>query len=318
MTQIQLKPMPIGAEVVGLPPEAVADPDVAKQLYDAWLEHGMLLFRGVRSIPDHLAYSAAFGEPELHPMPTMRDPEEPLLMPLGDDIGAAMVYDEGVPVRGRLAWHRDTAYTQGIAKGGMLRLRTVPEVGGETLFADTALAYDALPDDVKQRIDGLEYKAAFQMQFRPESRGQLWTTERVATEAEVPGNDERAQAVEEGMRKLQFPAVVHPVVARHPESGRTCLFVSPKDAESIIGLSPSESDELLDLLVAHMTDDRFTYKHDWQVDDALVWDNRRMLHAAAGYPTSGHRKGQRTTLTGRFDAGRLYDPAEDGGPVPVG
>jgi taurine dioxygenase len=317
MTKLQLKPMPIGAEVVGLPPEAAADPDVARQLYDAWLEHGMLLFRGVTSIPDHLAYSAVFGEPELHPMPTMRDPEEPLLMPLGDDIGAAMVYDEGFPVRGRLPWHRDTAYTQGIAKGGMLRLRIVPEEGGETLFADTAKAYDALPDDVKERIDGLEYRASFQMQFQPESRGALWTTSRNATEEEVAGNDERVAAVEQGMRNLQFPAVVHPVVTRHPESGRTCLFISPKDAECIVGLPPSESDELLDFLVAHMTDERFTYKHAWRVDDALVWDNRRMLHAAAGYPAAHHRKGQRTTLTGRFDAGRLFDPAKDG-PVPVG
>jgi taurine dioxygenase len=317
MTQIQLKAMPIGAEVVELAPEALEDPAVTKALYDAWLEHGLLLFRGVKSIRDHLAYSAAFGEPELHPMPNMRDPEEPLLMPLGDDIGAAMVYEEGVPIRGRLAWHRDTAYTQGIAKGGMLRLRIVPDEGGETLFADTALAYESLSEEMKQRLDGLEYKADFTQQFRPESRGRLWTSERPATEAEVPGNDAAVQATEEGLRKLEFPAVVHPVVAKHPESGRTCLFISPKDTECIIGLSDSESDELLNELVAHMTDERFTYEHDWQVDDAMVWDNRRMLHAAAGYPTRCHRKGQRTTLTGRFALGRIFDPATDRNPVPT-
>jgi taurine dioxygenase len=64
-----------------------------------------------------------------------------------------------------------------------------------------------------------------------------------------------------------------------------------------------------------MIQDRYTYAHRWAVDDAIVWDNRRMLHAAAGYQVDHHRHGQRTTLSGRFNAGRDFDPVADGGPV---
>jgi taurine dioxygenase len=158
---VRFDPMPVGAEVIGLEPGAESDPAVASELYGAWLDHGMLLFRGVDSIPRHLSLSGVFGEAELHPLPSFRDPEEPLLMPLGDESGPAAVYDGTDLRRGRLPWHRDTAYTQAIAKGGMLRMREVPEVYGGTLFTDTARAYDELPKEVKEQIEGLEYKASF-------------------------------------------------------------------------------------------------------------------------------------------------------------
>jgi taurine dioxygenase len=320
MPAFEIKPMPIGAEVVGLEPGSESDPDVAKDLYAAWLEHGVLVFRGVDSIPEHLAISRVFGELELHPLPAMRDPEEPYFMRLGDDSGPAYVYDGTDLRRGRIAWHRDTAYTQGICKGAMLRLRAVPEEGGQTLFADTAKAYDDLSQDVKDRIDGLEYKASFQAQFSDRTRpGALWKDARLATEEEYPGQDaqvESANAMREAMKE-KLPPVVHPVVAKHPESGRTCLFLSPKDAECILGVSKEESDELLAFLIGHMTKDEYVYEHDWAVDDAVIWDNRRMLHAAAGYPTTLHRHAQRTTLAGPFNAGRLFDEEADREPAGV-
>jgi taurine dioxygenase len=318
MAAFRIKPLPIGAEVVDLELEAEVDPAVASDLYSAWLEHGMLLFRNVDTIPKHLAISRAFGELELHPLPDMRDPEEPYFMRLGDDSGPAYVYDGADLRRGRIAWHRDTAYTQGIAKGAMLRLRAVPEQHGETLFADTAKAYDALPEDVKERIGGLEFKASFQAQFSEGARpGALWKTSRLATTEEYPANEKLAAAANEMKATLNLPAVVHPVVAEHPESGRKCIFLSPKDAECILGLSQSESDELLDYLITHMIQDRYVYKHAWAVDDAVVWDNRRMLHAAAGYRTDQHRHAQRTTLAGPFNAGRLFDPEADREPAAV-
>jgi taurine dioxygenase len=310
MTHFRLNTMPIGAEVVDIDPGSVSDPAVAAELYAAWLTHGVLIFPNVTSIEDHLALSSAFGEPELHPMLTMRDPEEPLFMPLGDDVGPAFVYDDEQVIRGRLAWHRDTAYTLGIAKGGMLRVRIVPEHDGETLFADTAAAYDALGEDVKAQIEHLEFVASFEAQFRPEVLGALWTHQRLATDEELPGNSSRT-----GGGSFNFPPVVHPLVTEHPESGRRCLFLSPKDAERIVGLTAAESRELLALLVDHMTGDRFVYTHKWRVDDGLVWDNRRMLHAARGYPAADHRKGQRTTLTGSFAVGRAYDPEADLAPA---
>jgi taurine dioxygenase len=104
-------------------------------------------------------------------------------------------------------------------------------------------------------------------------------------------------------------------VTVHPESGRKCIFISPQDIECILGLSSEDSDRLIEYLVNHMIDDRFTYAHTWAVDDAIVWDNRRLLHAAAGDRVEHHWHGQRTTLSGKFDAGRDFDPATDGAPV---
>lgn len=315
MSKFEIKPMGVGAEVVGLAPGDEEDPAVRSELYDAWLEHGILLFRGVDSIPRHLSLSSVFGEAELHPLPQMRDPEEPLFMKLTDDNGPAVVYDGDDLRRGRIAWHRDTAYTKGIAKGAMLRLRAVPPQYGETLFADTAKAYDDLPQDVKEQIEGLEYKASFLMQFREGTwPGALWKTQRLATVEEYPANAERGSDSVKAMAQ-QLPPVVHPVSVHHPESARKCIFVSPKDAEAILGLPQEESDRLIDYLVNHMIDDRYTYAHKWAVDDAIVWDNRRMLHAAAGYRVDQHRHGQRTTLSGKFNAGREFDPATDGAPV---
>jgi taurine dioxygenase len=317
MSEFEIKPMPVGAEVAGFTPGAEEDPAVRAQLYAAWLEHGILLFHGVDSIPKHLAMSSVFGEPELHPLPNMRDPEEPLFMRLGDDNGPAVVYDNSELRRGRIAWHRDTAYTKGIAKGAMLRLRAVPPENGETLFADTAKAYDDLPQDVKDQIEHLEYKSSFLMQFRDGTwPGALWQTQRLASTEEYPANEQLATGSHEEMAK-NLPPVVHPVVTHHPESGRKCIFISPKDTESILGLPSDESDRLIAYLVTHMTQPQYTYTHHWTVDDAIVWDNRRMLHAAAGYRIDHHRHGQRTTLTGKFNAGRDFVPATDNAPTPI-
>jgi taurine dioxygenase len=307
-----LEPLPVvGAEVLGLEPGAESDPVVAAELYAAWLDYGILLFRNVDSIPRHLSLSGVFGQPEMHRVPAFRDPDEPFLMALGDDSGPAHVYDETDLRRGRLPWHRDTAYDLGIAKGGMLRMRTVPGQYGATLFADTAKAYDELPSEVKDQIASLEYKASFHLQFLEDTRpGALWKTTRLATSTEYPANERLVPAMQK-VAEQHFPPVVHPVVARHPESGRMCLFISPKDAESIIGLSAEASDQLLEYLVSHMTQDRYVYKHDWSADDAIIWDNRRMLHAADGYRVDQHRWAQRTTLVGRFDVGRPFDPKAD-------
>jgi taurine dioxygenase len=308
---LRFEPLPVGAEVLGLEPGAEADPAVAQALYSAWLEYGMLLFRGVDSIERHLSLSAVFGEAELHPLPQFRDPEEPLLMPVGDDTGPANVYDGDQLRRGTLPWHRDTAYTSAIAKGGLFRMREVPEQYGATLFADTAKAYDGLPPEVQEQIEHLEYKASFHLQFRgylgeATGLGSLFQSVRSATTEEYPPNEhlmERSRKI----AQQPFPPVAHPVVARHPESGRKCIFISPKDAECILGLSEEESDRLLAYLVEHTTQDAYTYKHRWAVDEAIVWDNRRLLHAAEGYRVDHHRRAQRTTLAGGFEVGRPLD-----------
>jgi taurine dioxygenase len=300
--QLAIRPMAVGAEVVGLVPGDEQDSAVRKVLYDGWLAHGILLFRDVETTEHHLALSRVFGDLELHPLPFVRAAHEPLLMELGGDRrGQAYVYDETDMRLGRIPWHRDTAYTVDICKGAMLRMLEVPASEGETMVGDTAMAYDDLSPEMKARLDGMEYTTSFHSMDQSWP-GAFWRTMRVATEEEDPiGAKAPIRHVKDG------PIVVHPVVMTHPESGRKCLFLSPKDSLYFLGMSQSESDDLLRELSTHMRQPRYVYKHSWSVNDALLWDNRRIMHAAAGYKIEDRRWAVRTTLAGSLRTGHYLD-----------
>jgi taurine dioxygenase len=150
---LNIRALPVGAEVLGFEAGSEHEPPVRDALYRAWLEHGILLFKGVDSIERHLDISRCFGELEIHPFPAVRSELSPLLIELGGKKRARAYVFDGDQIRiNRIGWHRDTAYTPDICKGAMLRMVEVPRTEGETLFADTAKAYDDLPADVKARI----------------------------------------------------------------------------------------------------------------------------------------------------------------------
>jgi taurine dioxygenase len=151
---------PVGAEVSGLEGLEEFSSGTARALNEAWWRHGILLFRNVRTAQQHIALSRCFGELEVHPLKELRAPENPLFFPLGGDRVMAQVYDDRDLLVNRIPWHRDTAFTTGMCMGAMLRMVEAPDTMGETLIGDTAAAYDALPDDIKQRIETLEYRGS--------------------------------------------------------------------------------------------------------------------------------------------------------------
>jgi taurine dioxygenase len=305
--QFSIRRMPVGAEIVGLPAGSESDSDIKSALYKAWLDHGILLFTNVASAAQHLALSRCFGELEIHPFPEARAEEDPLFIELGGKkTTPAFLYD-GVELRvNRIPWHRDTAYTPDICKGAMLRMLEVPSVEGETLFADTAMAYDDLSADVKTRLERLEYKATLRLGTLDQTRpGALWKVAREATQEEAP--DGGGKQIYGSTAQSRYPPVVHPAVLVHPESGRQCIFLSPTYVDCFLGMEQSESDELLEYLVEHMIQPRYVYKHRWSVNDAIVWDNRRMMHAAVGNKIGDRRRGLRTTLAGQLRTGRYYE-----------
>jgi taurine dioxygenase len=304
---LDVRPMAIGAEVEGWDGLDLADPQVRAALYGAWLDHGILLFHGVDSIDRHLALSRCFGELEIHPFPEAHAAENPLFIEIGGSkVEPAYLYDETEVRVNRIPWHRDTAYTPGICKGAMLRMVEAPERGGETLFADTARAYDALSPAMKATLETLEYKATLRLGAIDQTRpGALWKTVRVA---DVPGSPAISPNYQLGV-ELRYPSVVQPAILTHPESGRKCIFLSPTYVDFFLGLDQAESNELLEALVEHMTGPDFVQKHRWAVNDAIVWDNRRMMHAGVGNEVGQRRRGLRTTLAGHLETGRLYDEA---------
>jgi taurine dioxygenase len=308
--------MAVGAEVCGLGAVSEIDAASREQLYGAWLTHGFLLFRGVETIEQHLAISRCFGELEVHPVPETHYQGNPHLVEIGTphtegrERPAAFVFDGDIRLN-RLSWHRDTAFTPDICKGAMLRMLEAPAHHGETMLADTAMAWDDLPEELCAELERLEYKATIRTDpMNTLGRaGTFWSSARQATVAEDPAGGGRLPKYS-GIEN-RYPSVIHPAVLAHPESGRKCLFLSPTYIDLFLGMTQAASDRLLRRLTEHMLQPKYVYRHQWAVDDAIIWDNRRMLHAGAGNRPDEPRYGLRTTLAGPLRTGRYFDAAAE-------
>ena len=286
----------VGAEIIGLDLGQPIDEATRHALYDVWLEAGILLFRGIgTSAERQLALSRCFGELEVHPVESIRLEGYPEIISLTNNGPDEPVihYFDGEPIAGRIPWHTDMIYTPRPCRGALLRMVEKPARGGQTGWIDTAAAYDALSEEMKKRIAGLEARFDFvvdicEMRFgRPKNlrRGTLGTKQ-------YPS----------------FPDVAHPLVWTHPESGRKALMLSPVQLIDMVGMDRSEGDPLLEELVAHVTDGRFTYMHEWELDDMVLWDNWRTMHTALGTSPGLGRVVQRTSIRGDHEIGRLLDP----------
>jgi taurine dioxygenase len=291
----------IGAEIVGLDPNALTD-EVRLDLYATWMEYGVLLFReGAADAETHLKLAKVFGELEIHPVKSLLVEGQEELIWLGGqgkNSGGARVIDGDVRL-GHTYWHQDTAYTPNICKGSMLRMVTTSKRAGNTLWADTSKAYDALPKDLAERIAKLETLQQY--------------TDLARTTWGMPGHEVRQATPEEGpasqVEVPDFPHVAHPMVVNHPENGRKALLLSPLGYLTIVGVPEDEADEIFEAVVAHTVKPDFCYEHWWTENDLVLWDNRRSLHYAMGFPVDDNRIIQRATLAGPLPTGRLCEEA---------
>lgn len=283
----------VGAEIVGLDLARPIPESTRRALHAAWLDAGILVFRGLATSAErHVALSKLFGDLDLHPVESVRLPGHPEIIELGnrekDDPIVHFIDDQ--PIVGRIPWHTDMIYTTRPCRGALLRMIEKPARGGETGWIDTALAYDALAPAMKRRIEGLEARFDFvvnicDMRF---------------------GRTKNLRFGTMGTKDFgRFPPVAHSLVWTHPESGRKSLVLSTVHLIEMVGMPRSEGDALLEELVEHTTSGRFTYVHDWQVDDVVLWDNWRTMHMAHGTPQGLHRVVQRTSLLGERETGRI-------------
>ena len=170
-------------------------------------------------------------------------------------------------------WHSDSSFRQRSSTWSLLHARIVPPSGGDTYFADTRAAYDALPEAMKQKLEGLV--AEHSIWYSRSLRGGY-----------VPSDEERAAR----------PPARHPLVRRHPGSGRKALFIA-SHASHVVGWQHEEGRALLDELLAFATEPRFVYRHKWQVGDLVIWDNRCTLHRASPFDSNDYmRELHRTTI----------------------
>ena len=302
ITTTQLSPQ-LGLEVHGLDLEREFDEETRRALQDAWSRGGVLLFRGCRSADAHLRLSRGFGELESSATPDLNIDNSPYLMELKYDPGragaATMMRVNGVERAGWLGWHWDQSFVPAIVRGAVLRMIEPATIAGETGFIDGIAAWERLPAQLQERIDGLEVVYHFTPQMEKNPFGFPADLVNLKTDPESIA----------ALAKYDFPPVVHPLVITHPDTGRKVLKLSPLHAKRVLGMDGAQSDALLHELADHLVDERYAYFHTWNKDDVLVWDNWRMIHSAAGVPLDVRRRAQRTTLLGDYGHGRYLDPA---------
>lgn len=280
---IEISPLSsaLGAEIHGLDPARVDDAD-RDRLQEAFLEHGVLLARGLEAITpeQHIALSLVLGECAIHPIPTLRLKGFPEIIVLAAERDETLAEDDpdGDEIVGEIPWHSDLTYTAQPSRGSLLVARVVPPELGRTGFVDTAAVYDALPRALRSEITGRRATHCL---------GPI----QAALQSAARSDDEM-----EGGHAPAFEQVVHPLVHEHPESGRKVLDVSPAFIQSIEGLPEDESRALLDELIAFATRQEFVYLHDWEAGDLIVWDNARTMHRATGHKKKHARRMHRTTL----------------------
>lgn len=256
----------IGAEISGLDLSLPLSPELREELNRALLEWKVLFFRGQHLTSERQReFAGNWGELETNPLLERGDSEDVVRF----DKGAG-----GVPSYENV-WHTDVTFRERPALGAVLQLREVPPFGGDTMWADMAAAYDNLSDEVKARIEGAEAEHDFLPGFR-----RFYGPERLAQWQEL------------------FPPVTHPVVRRHPETGRRMLFVNTSFTTRILGMERAESDRLLRLLYQQAHVPEFQVRFHWQPGDIAFWDNRATQHYAVADYGDARRVAERVAIAG--------------------
>ena len=270
----------LGAEVSGVDISKPLSDEAFAEIHEAFLEHSVLLFRGQPiTRAQYVAFSSRFGK--------LRR-KQPGNLPDYPEIKALVNKPklDGKPADPNFNgsdWHSDMSYLPNPIIITMLKAVEIPETGGDTQFANLYLAYETLSETMKKTIADLEG-----VHMEQESELDHSSLEKL-----------------EAMRRAKTSA--HPLVRVHPETGRKSLFVGDK-TRLIAGMTAEESEALLAFLRNHARRPQFVYRHQWQKDDLIVWDQRCTNHNALGdYDRQNQlRFLEKTTLRGPV-TGRLYE-----------
>jgi len=291
---IRFADAPLGHEIRGIDLSGPVSDAVFAEIEAAYDNYGVVVFRGQKITPDQqIAFSKRFGPLDRYVLDRYNMKSHPEIFVISN-----ILDDQGVPIgladAGRY-WHTDMWVTKRPPRGSMLYALEVPrkdgQVFGDTWFSSMAAAYDALPADIRAKIEGRE--AVFS--------GKKNVEYRIANAPVDPKTGKLSKADEEGMREraANMPdAIVHPMVKTHPRTGRKSIYWSQGSVDSIIGLPAAESDAILAFIERHVLKPEFVYRHIWREGDLVMWDNISCIHKATGdFDLPLRRHMHRTTLS---------------------
>ncbi|MEO0608303.1 MAG: TauD/TfdA family dioxygenase [Pseudomonadota bacterium] len=281
---IQVTPVGgVGAEITGIDIKSLSESEFAT-IREAFARHGVIFFRDQEtSEEDHIAFANRFGEINVNRF-FAAHPDYPQIAMVAkepdqkDNIGGG--------------WHTDHSYDYEPALGSVLVARELPKSGGDTMFASMYKAYETLPEALKKKIEGRRAVHSGKHIFG-EGPDSYYRTSDAGTH-------------ENGTHRIGNAAVAellsdpeHPIVIKHPLSGRKALYVNPAFTREVVGLDKAESDQVLSDLYAHViSGSDLHHRFQWQPGSIAMWDNRSTWHWALNDYHGQRRVMHRITIEG--------------------
>lgn len=292
--EIEYAKAPLGHKIHGLDLAHLKD-DEFQQLRNIWNQYGVVVVTGQKLTAEQLLdFSRRLGSLEKFIIDAYNLPSNPEIFVVSN------VIENGKPIgmadAGRM-WHSDMCFRPEPSFGSVLYALEVPlsDDGtplGDTHFASTAAAFDALPADLREKVSGLRAVNSFSARIAA-------AAERGAKDASMDPVALEHLKAQRDKAKAEVPDVDHPLVRTHPVTGRKCLYLSELITSGIVGMPPEEGRVLLRQLMDHITSDPFVYRHSWSVGDVVMWDNCSSMHYAIGdYQLPQRRLMYRTTIRG--------------------
>ncbi len=264
----------VGAKISGVDLHQPQDDETVRAIRDAFVLHSVLCFPAQKITPqDQVRFASWFGRADVNYRPRSG---------VGGEAARARgvmlvsnIRHDGRPIGslpdGEMEFHTDGAHREVPYRATTLYAIKIPSRGGETLFANLYAAYEALPETMRARLDGLMARHIYDFD---------------STSRETTSEDDDDLSV-----------AIHPLVRVHPDSGRRSLYLSRLMTRQIIGIDRAESDALLEDLFDHAERPEFVYAHHWTPGDLVIWDNRCLNHARTDFPGGEARLLRRYTIT---------------------
>jgi taurine dioxygenase len=276
-TKVEVVPMTkhIGAEIHGLDLREKPDEATIRLIYQAWLDHLVIVFPGQDlSQEDLIRVTGYFGQMGHIDRPAKYRPPGFARMLPGIML-ISNIRENGEPIGvlpdGEMHFHHDMIHKEVPSRATMLYSVEIPSYGGDTLFASGYAAYDTLDRSVRDRLEG------------------KWALHHYNYGSTIKGDDRGSEA---------FSECAHPVFRTHEETKRKAVYVNRLMTVKVEGMPEAESERLLNAVFDHAEKPEFVYQHRWRKGDLLLWDNRCSSHARTDFPADQVRLLLRTTIEG--------------------